>query len=170
MAKHTFLTKASNDLVSHCRCEEALISFPGQADCPWCGCGWLFGCQGCRKAFTFARAIETEVPWESLARRDLLGMSGKEPSDLDVQRWVQAMQILLADVEPGKTYVTLDGHFLPTDLSELAIDGWYAHHDLDFLPHVRALQDRSVVAISWRTRSTGWRISCQTMVPTSGAT
>jgi hypothetical protein len=145
MAKHTFLAKESNDLVSHCRCEDALITFPAQADCPWCGCGWLFSCQGCRKAFTFARALETDESWESLARRDLLGSWRKEPTDLDVQRWVKAMQSLLADVEPGKSYVTLDGNFLPTDLAGLEIDGWYAHHDLDFVPHVAALQDRSVV-------------------------
>jgi hypothetical protein len=140
-----YLAKASNDLVSHCPCETALITFPPQLDCPWCGCGWLFSCQTCRKAFTFARAIETELSWEALAHGELRGRYQKEPDDLKVRRWVEAMQSLLSDVEPGKTYVALDGSFIPSDVPGVSFDGWFARHDLDFVPQTAALDDRSVV-------------------------
>ena len=55
------------------------------------------------------------------------------------------MRDLLADVESGKTYVSFDGHFIPTDLPGLTIDGWYAHHDLGFVPQIAALQDGNVL-------------------------
>ena len=47
--KIVYLKKASNELISHCGCEESRISYPAQMDCPWCGCGWLFSCITCRK-------------------------------------------------------------------------------------------------------------------------
>jgi hypothetical protein len=145
MAKHIYLAKESDDLVSHCRCENAMVGFPGQLDCPWCGCGWLFSCHQCRKAFTFAKGIETDEPWKSLARRDIQAIGRAEPNDIEIQEWVNGMQTLLADVEPGKTYVSFDGHFIPTDVSSLSLDGWFAHHDLDFLPQIAALQDPRVI-------------------------
>jgi hypothetical protein len=55
------------------------------------------------------------------------------------------MRSLLADVEPGKTYVYLDGLVIPADASGISADGWYAHHELDFLPQTAALEDRSVI-------------------------
>ena len=145
MAKHIYLAKASNALVSHCRCENALITYPGQLDCPWCGCGWLFSCQLCRKAFTFAKGIETEESWEDLARQDLRARFGREPDDLDIQRWVNAMRSLLADVEPGETYVTFDGSFVAASMSPLSMEGWFARHELEFVPQTAALEDPSVL-------------------------
>ena len=56
--KTVYLVKANNDLISHCACSNAVIGAPAQMDCPWCGCGWLFVCSKCRKAFSFARAEE----------------------------------------------------------------------------------------------------------------
>jgi hypothetical protein len=80
MARLIYLQKDNDDLVSHCRCREAFISYPPQMDCPWCGCGWLFSCIKCRKAFTFARAVEVNDSWEELACRDIRGM-GMEVTD-----------------------------------------------------------------------------------------
>jgi len=71
MSTHLYLAKANNNLISHCACPDALVTFPPQIDCPWCGCGWLFTCIECRKAFVFERAIESDSPWHELARRDL---------------------------------------------------------------------------------------------------
>jgi hypothetical protein len=142
---HIYLAKESNALVSHCQCDEALVSFPAQLDCPWCGCGWLFSCVGCRKAFTFARGIQTDEPWESLARRDLRGRFKQDPDDLAVQRWTNTMRELLAGVEVGESYVYFDGQILPTDAVGISLDGWYARHELDFLPQVVALEDRAVI-------------------------
>jgi hypothetical protein len=145
MAKHIYLAKASNDLVSHCRCEDGLIAFPGQLDCPWCGCGWLFSCLKCRKAFTFGKGIETDQSWESLARGDLFGRWNRIADDLEVQQWLNGMRELLDDVEPGQTYVSLDGHFIPADEAEVDIVGWHSHHRLAFVPQVAALQDPSII-------------------------
>src|SRR6266566_1407987 len=61
-----YLRKANDNLVSHCKCDEAYISAPSQMDCPWCGCGWLFTCSHCRKAFTFAEAVEGDFALDQM--------------------------------------------------------------------------------------------------------
>ncbi len=145
MAKHVYLVKDSDDLVSHCHCKEAHITFPPQMGCPWCGCGWLFTCIECRKAFTFARGVEVNETWEETARRDLTNRWNAKPSKREVTSWVLAMQELLADVEVGKKYVCLDGAIIPADVDELDIEGWHSHHEFAFVPQVAALTDRSII-------------------------
>lgn len=145
MAKHMYLAKANDALVSHCTCDDSIVSYPPQMDCPWCGCGWLFSCIRCRKAFTFAMGIETDVPWDELARRDIQGYGGPEPDVDSIADWVGDMQYFLEDVEPGVEYVCLDGAVIPTDVTELEFTGWHARHELDFLPQVRALDDPTIV-------------------------
>jgi hypothetical protein len=145
MSRHIYLAKANNDLVSHCECDEALITFPPQMDCPWCGCGWLFSCITCRKAFTFAKGIETDETWEELARRDISAMFQETPEDEYVAQWIEAMQQLTADVEPDQEYVCFDGVLVPTDVSGLEYVGWHAAHNLDFVPQVKALEDESIM-------------------------
>jgi len=66
-----YLVKASNDLISHCKCEYAPIGAPGQMDCPWCGCGWLFLCPKCRRAFTLCNA-EFECKIQSIRACDIV--------------------------------------------------------------------------------------------------
>src|SRR5690348_12764365 len=107
--KTVYLVKANNDLISHCKCTSALIGSPAQIDCPWCGCGWLFVCSKCRKGFTFARAEIVDLSWDQLAYNDLEGKWGRQPSEKDLNEWIEFMKILLKDVEPGKEYVYLDG-------------------------------------------------------------
>ena len=102
---HIYLAKANDNLVSHCRCAEALITFPPQMDCPWCGCGWLFTCIVCRKAFTFAKGVVVSEPWEETAKRDLRNR-GKEPTVDEVSEWVNAMKELLSDVRVGEEYAS----------------------------------------------------------------
>ena len=145
VARHIYLAKANNDLVSHCECDEALITFPPQMDCPWCGCGWLFTCIGCRKAFTFAKGIETDEPWSALARRDISNQLGETPDDEDVSQWVAAMKEITTDVKPGEEYVCFDGVLVPSNAGGLEYIGWHAEHDLDFVPQVKALEDASVI-------------------------
>lgn len=141
----TYLIKDNNDLVSHCECDTALITFPPQMDCPWCGCGWLFTCIECRSAFTFARGVELDESWFELARRDLTNNWGKEPGDDDVEQWVAAMQEMLSDIEVGRQYVCLDGLFIPTDAAGVEFEGWHAFHDFEFIPQVAALKDSSII-------------------------
>src|SRR5216684_6234859 len=144
MTMHVYLVKDSNELVSHCNCQDAMITFPPQADCPWCGCGWLFTCIGCRKAFTFARGVVVNESWEATARRDLVNGRGREPEPEEVSRWVEAMQALLAEVEDGDQYVCLDGLIIPTETDRVTFEGWHARHDLDFVPQAAALTDPSI--------------------------
>ena len=147
MSSHLYLTKSNNDFISHCNCEDVLIAYPGQMDCPWCGCGWLFSCGECRKAFTFATCIETDVPWEELARRDIISYRKNNPKDPDadeIQIWIEGMQSLLEGIEPGVEYVWFDGVVVPTDVAGLEYEGWYASHNLDFIPQKLALQDDAV--------------------------
>jgi len=145
---HLYLQKANDKLVCHCTCDEAFITFPPQMDCPWCGCGWLFCCATCRKAFTFAKAVQVNESWEETALRDLKnrGAGFDEPTEDDVAAWVEAMQVMCQDLEPGEEYVYLDGWFIPTNTEEIVIEGMHSYHELDGVPQVIALQDKSAVS------------------------
>jgi hypothetical protein len=142
-----YLRKANDDLISHCRCTEADISAPGQMDCPWCGCGWLFTCSVCRKAFTLAEAVEVDFTLEEMARRDLQGYdpSNKAPSQERVQEWVDFMELMLRGIEVGHRYVYFDSYVLPTDADGVALEGLHSQHALAVVPQVEALRDRSIV-------------------------
>jgi hypothetical protein len=127
-------------------------------DCPWCGCGWLFTCMKCRKAFTFARGVELDESWEEWASHDIRGFE-MEPTDEAVVDWVESMQAYLDGVMVGKQYVALDGCVIPTDANSLDFDGWKSHHRFDFVPQVAALEDASIVKTVlsnvdyWETRA-----------------
>lgn len=145
---HLFLRKANDDLISHCRCvvDHALIMGPNQLECPWCGCGWLFICGNCRKAFTFAEAFETNEPWEMTASRALRAMYQREPGADQIEGWINAMKVLLKGIQPGVRYVYFDGWMILTHATSVRIEGWHSEHDLDFVPHVAALHDPDVDA------------------------
>jgi hypothetical protein len=144
--KHIYLRKANDDFVSHCKCakNDALISSPGQADCPWCGCGWLFSCNRCRKAFTFAEGVEVGESWEQTGDRDLRALYQRAAKPGEVGEWVEFMKIFLKEVKPGGLYVYLDGYVIPTTAEEITIEGWHSYHHLNFVPQVVAMHDPSV--------------------------
>jgi len=142
--QNIYLVKDNNKLVSWCKCRQALITYPPQAECPWCGCGWLFTCIKCRKAFTFTRGLWVNETWEATARCDLTNQSGSEPSQKEIKEWVESMKRLLGQVEVGQKYVCLDGRIIPTNAPGVHFDGWFARHDFDFIPHVAALRDPKV--------------------------
>jgi hypothetical protein len=108
-------------------------------DCPWCGCGWLFSCISCRKAFTFAEGVEIEATWEEIAREDISWK--EEPAAENVAAWVTDMNYILREVVPGKRYVILDGRVIPVDSGPVHFGGQYASHELEKLPHLEALAD-----------------------------
>jgi len=112
-------------------------------DCPWCGCGWLFTCITCRKAFTFAEAVELDTTWEQLAKEDLLGRWHEEPSKEDIASWITAMQEILADIVIGQTYLIIDGSVFPVTTTDVMFDGWHAHLEFSVPPQVEALTDRN---------------------------
>jgi hypothetical protein len=146
VVKHLYLRKANDELVSNCRCAkaDALVTAPSQMDCPWCGCGWLFICSRCRKAFTFAEAFEVEESWEETADRAIRSLFQREPEPGQVEEWVGFMKILLKDIRSGEKYVYFDGWVIPTNRQRVRIDGWHSRHDLDFVPQITALADPAV--------------------------
>jgi hypothetical protein len=163
LASHVYLAKAGSDLVCHCKCDQALMTFPAQLDCPWCGCGWLFSCIECRKAFTFARGVAVKQSWEELARRDMTNYGRRSVSQEDIDGWVRAMKELLVDVEVGTTYVYLDRAIIAADAGAVRLQGWHSRHDLPFVPQVAALEDSSVLTgllfspKYWRANAHVWR-------------
>jgi hypothetical protein len=143
--KITYLKKASDDLISFCSCGDGRMAFPAQMDCPWCGCGWLFSCITCRKAFTFAKGVEIEGTWEEIARDDIRNKWKEEPSEEDVASWIEAMKEILADVQVGERYVILDGSVIQADADNVKFDGWAAHHEFPTMPQVRALANKAIL-------------------------
>ncbi len=140
-----YLKKYNDDLVSHCKCETAIAAYPPQMNCPWCGCGWLLTCIECRKAFTFAVGVELDTTWEELAKKDIEKRNHTEATQEDISNWVESMKEILEVVEVGKSYVCLDGYIIPTDAHCVDIEGWMSKHEFKFVPHVKALKDRSVI-------------------------
>jgi hypothetical protein len=146
MAKTIYLERANRDLVCHCRCRQSLISAPSQMDCPWCGCGWLFTCMNCRKAYAFARGVEVDQALEDLAREDLAARDGGAAAEReDVDRWVEWMGVLLRGVEPGRQYVYFDGYYVDVETGPVGFDGWHSRHDLPWVPQVQAMADPTVL-------------------------
>lgn len=119
------LVKANDELISHCRCDTAFAT-NGQLDCPWCGCGWLFTCAQCRRAFTFAKVIEVDV-----APDDAMIYAG---SDLDL-------------FETGETAIYLDGMLLGPGDTDLDFTGYFARHAMDALPHAKARSKADLDAV-----------------------
>lgn len=146
MAKHLYLRKANNDFVSHCKCDtvDALISSPAQMDCPWCGCGWLFICSRCRKAFTFAEGIEINESWEDTGNRTVRALYQREPEPGEVDEWIGFMKILLKRVQLREQYVYFDGYVIPTTAEGITIEGWHSHHALNFVPQIAALMESEI--------------------------
>ena len=140
-----YLVKANYDLVSSCTCAQTYIGAPGQMDCPWCGCGWLFVCPKCRKAFAFAQAQEARLTWEELAHNDLDGKWGRQPTRQEVEEWISLMKNLLKGVQVGKNYAYIDGGVFPTDGRNIRFQGMYSRHDLSEVPQFVALKDRAAL-------------------------
>src|SRR4051812_13993920 len=144
MGKTVYLAKANDKLISHCKCNKSLITWPPQLDCPWCGCGWLFTCINCRKAFTFANGIEVDEPLDEIAGRELAKWkNGRDLEKGEVDQWVEGMSVLLKNIEPGVEYVYLDGWFIQSDSESFEITGWHATHKFSHVPHMDALRDKS---------------------------
>jgi hypothetical protein len=143
--KITYLKKANDDLISFCSCGDGRVTFPAQLDCPWCGCGWLFSCITCRKAFTFAEGVEMEASWEDIARSDIRKRWKEEPSVEDVASWIEAMQEFLAEVQVGERYVIIDGALIRVDANNINFEGWAAHHEFPRAPQVLALTNKAIL-------------------------
>lgn len=142
-----YLQKVNDEMVSHCHCGDGRVASPGQADCPWCGCGWLFSCIKCRKSFTFAIGVELDSTWEEIAREDVRNYySGrKEPDDEKVEDLARSMKWFLEDVQAGELYVYLDGQIISVHERDLRLEGMYASLQFDEVPQLTALNDNDVI-------------------------
>jgi hypothetical protein len=134
-----WLTKANDEGVSHCTCTGALAALPAQADCPWCGCGWMIACAACERAYTFARVVEIDGTYEALARQDIHRFSGTEPADAEVKAVANWLRETFADKAVGDVVVHLDGEYLRAD-QPVDFTGLYAHHRHDVPPQIAALR------------------------------
>jgi len=142
VAKHKFLFKANDDVLSHCRCEGAPAQSSGQLDCPWCGCGWMIPCSRCGKSFVFAEVRETDVPLIELGRREAEARNLLDfVSDKEIAEWAEGMAEALDCFEVGDIVVYLDGSYWRVDATDIVFDGYYASHNLARLPHAEALSD-----------------------------
>jgi hypothetical protein len=128
------LVKVNDDLVSHCKCEQGIVGDPGQLDCLWCGCGWLFSCSKCRKAFSFAIAVEIDKTWEELATEDLYSYNKQTPDDDSVADWIKNMKAMTEHIELGQSYVYLDGCFIPAEEENFQFTGHKTEHHLSKVP------------------------------------
>ena len=144
ITKIIYLQKANDDLIAHCRCGDGHITYPPQIGCPWCGCGWLFTCIECRKAFSFARGVQIETSWEELARRDISNRAYKPVTDEEVAHWISTMKKLLRDVRVGGVYACIDGHIFDKDVKNIEFTGWHSSHRFEVLPQTAALSDPTV--------------------------
>jgi hypothetical protein len=139
-AKHKFMFKANDDIVSFCACEDVPAMSSGQLDCPWCGCGWLFSCSRCTKSFVFAEVRLTDIPLLELGRQEA-AVRGLTVTEEEIAEWAESMATAFDDFEVGDVIVYLDGEYWHRDATDIAFEGLYARHRLDRLPHAEALSD-----------------------------
>jgi hypothetical protein len=140
-----WLEKSRTDVCCHCRCKQGLVGAPGQLDCPWCGCGWLFTCIKCRKAFTFARPVRIDRTVEDLAEADWRAMFKKAPSKKDLKEWAQMLREFVGDLDEDEEYVYLDGVVIPVSATNFEFKGLFARHKLKRPPQVLALKRPDVL-------------------------
>jgi hypothetical protein len=100
----------------------------------------------CRQPATFALGVEEDMSWEELATHDLIGCGIPEPSAFRVREHAEALEELMRGVKVGRRYVYLDGVIIPADADAVHFTGWHARHDFEFVPHVKALTDPSIVS------------------------
>lgn len=135
-----YLRKYDDSVVSHCKCapEKALVAWPGQADCPWCGCGYLWSCTHCRSAFTFAVAVEIPgFQMEEFVRGDLVrfGYEPKRLQQVQIQQIAGYLAGLVRDLVPGSVYAYLDGCAVWREQNGVRVNGKYGVHALAEIPH-----------------------------------
>ncbi len=133
------LERASSEGICFCKCKRALVAVPDQLDCPWCGCGWLFMCVFCGKAFTYAKAVPVNTPLAEIVERDLVGR-GWEKDRTMTREGVTYMKWMLEQVQEGVQYGFLDGLLVPMGLRNIKLDGRSAVHRIKILPHERELK------------------------------
>ncbi len=55
------------------------------------------------------------------------------------------MQSMMSHIQPGRTYIYLDGCFIPADEENFEFEGWHSKHNFFKTPQVIALEDNEIV-------------------------
>ena len=141
------LEKANDDLISFCKCEEGAYASECQADCPWCGCGWLFTCVRCGMSFAFAKVIETEVSPQQVVQLEYSRRFEREFAldDDDVVEKAVWLNHEIMNLPRGTLCVFVDGKILPLNRINMEFDGRFAHHKFGILPQLAAHGSRSAI-------------------------
>ena len=53
--------------------------------------------------------------------------------------------ILLVKVRLGEEYVYIDGVYVPSSAHKVEFEGWYASHELAYVPQVVGVSNRSII-------------------------
>ncbi len=133
------LERANTKGVCFCTCPRALVALSNQLDCPWCGCGWLFCCCQCGKAFTYAKPVAIQMPLETIVRQDLAARGHTLHKEF-LSEAVEEMKGFLSMVDDdADEYVYLDGVPIPLNEKNVKFNGMFAAHKLKVLPHALEL-------------------------------
>jgi hypothetical protein len=148
-----WLVKDSDDVVNWCTCAESAAGTFPQADCPWCGCGWLFSCAFCRKCFTFARFEWFDESLESLAQRLARAQYGDRMAEDAAVEMARFMAWAAEGWNAGDRVVVIDWQLIGVgEEGPFEFDGAFAHHELEELPQVQELATPGVLEATLGSR------------------
>jgi hypothetical protein len=161
-----YLVRTNSEGICWCSCPEAIVVPPGcgQAACPWCGCGWLFDCMLCHKAFTFAKAVKLDVPYSAIIQMDrnnrdeqrkdprVHPMLRQKNNPVEREREQRRLNVYDLDLEVGKEYVYLDGRIFSTDTAKVSFTGIFAQHDKLELPQIVHRNDKEAMSAALGNR------------------
>lgn len=83
--------------------------------------------------------MQISHPLEDIVERDLLGQGWKPDAKL-AQNEVAYLRETLKHIHLDTVYVYLDGSILPRDSRNVRIDGWFAQHEFEQLPHAEEME------------------------------
>ena len=89
----------------------------------------------------FAEVRETDIPLIELGRREVKARGLTTITEEDIAEWADGMAETLDCFNVGDIVVHLDGNYWTIDSENLDFEGYFAHHQLDRLPHADALKD-----------------------------
>lgn len=121
-----------------CKCplEEAIAKPTGALDCPWCGCGWLFTCSTCRKAFMIGEAVEVSGTLEDMVRKEYQSWGIEEPTDAELAGPQGHLQQVQTRLEFGELYVHMDSMAVLLNSKPFTVEGERRKHFFKEAPHL----------------------------------
>ena len=100
----------------------------------------MIPCSKCGKSFVFGVIREMEMPIIEVGKR-VEELRGIELEPNEMLAWAESMAETFASFDVGDIVVCLDGTYLRFDSTDIEFDGYFAHHELERLPHAEALEN-----------------------------